>query len=99
MDQLFKRYADPFSFMDGMIQAGRFFDFVVYLVKMINQEKEEKMDWELWLHKVWDKSFDEFKTEIETDTANRNMSAETIETTVQESLDILKNFTPQQGGE
>lgn len=99
MDQLFKRYADPFSFMDGMIQAGRFFDFVVDFVKTINQENEEKFNWEVWLHKVWDQSYKDFMTEVETDAENQNMSAETIETTVQESLDILKNFTPQQGGE
>ena len=94
MDQLFKRYADPFLFMDGYIQAGRFYDFVIDFIKTVNQEKDEKLEWEVWLHKVWEQSFNEFKEEIMTNAENQNMSAEQIEATVQESLDILKNFNP-----
>lgn len=98
MDQLFKRYADPFSFMDGMIQADRFPEFVDNFVKTLNQEREEELNLKVWLHKVYDKSFNEFVEELKTDSDNQNMTASQIETTVTESLDILNNFTPQ-GGE
>ena len=102
MDLCFSRYADPFSFMDGMIATGRFYDFVVSLVNTVNKEKDEKSLWEYWLHKHWgDGSFDDFVAGIKTDAENQNMSARTIETTIQDSLNILNNFNPppNEGGE
>ena len=99
MDLLFKRYASPFSFVDGMIQTGRFFDFVIGFIKTVNQEEEDKLDWEYFLHKVFDKSYQEFKEEIKINKQNQNMSGQDIETTVQDSMNILNNFIPKQGGE
>lgn len=95
MDLLFKRYASPFPFMDGMIQTGRFYDFVADFVKTVNQEKEDKINWEFFLHKVWEGTYDDFVSGIENNKKNQNMSKRTIETTVQDSLDILKNFKPE----
>ena len=100
MDLLFKRYASPFSFMDGMIQTGRFSEFVENLVKTVNNELEEKKQWDFWLHKVWDGTYEEFQDEIQNNKKNLSMSKRTIETTIQNSMDILKNFNPQkEGGE
>ena len=99
MDLLSQRYANPCFFMDGMIQTGRFTDFVTDFIKTINQEKEEQYDWEYFLHKVWEGTYEEFKKEIQVNKQNQNMSARTIETTVQDSMNILKNFTPDKGGE
>ena len=99
MDQLFKRYADPFPFMDGMIQTGRFSEFVRQFLERINSEREEQTAWEFWLHKVWEGSFTDFKTEMENDKKNRQMSEKTMETTIKDSMNILKNFNPAKGGE
>lgn len=99
MDQLFKRYADPFPFMDGMIQTGRFSEFVRQFLERINSEREEQTAWEFWLHKVWEGSFTEFKAEMENDKKNRQMSEKTMETTIKDSMNILKNFNPTKGGE
>ena len=45
MDLLFQRYASPFLFVDGMIQTGRFAEFVIEFIKTTNQEKEiEKLE-------------------------------------------------------
>ena len=95
MDLLFKRYASPFSFIDGMIQTGRFYEFVVEFIKKNNQEKEDKFDWEFFLHKVYDITYKEFKEHIKTNIETQNMSAKTIETTVKDSLKILGNFKPE----
>ena len=95
MDQVSKRYSDPCFFMDGMIQTCRFSEFVLEFVKTINQEKEDKLDWEFFLHKVWEGTFQEFKEGIKANKENQGMSMRTIETTVQDSLNILKNFTPE----
>jgi hypothetical protein len=99
MDRLYQRYAYPFSFIDGMILTMRFEEFVTEFVSIVGKEKEEKADWEFFLHKVWDGSYKEFKDSIETNKNNQNMSKRTIETTVKESMNILKNFKPDKGGE
>lgn len=80
--------------MDGMIQSGRFTDFVVNFVKTINKEQEDKHSWEFYLHKVFEGSYAEFREGMETDKQNQNMDKRTMETTVNESLSILQNFTP-----
>ena len=99
MDLLFKRYASPFSFVDGMIQTGRFYEFVIDFIKTTNQEMEEKYDWEFFIHKVFDKSYQEFKEEIKINKENQKMSEQYIETTIQHSMNILNNFNPEEGGE
>ena len=96
MDLLYQRYASPFSFMDGMIQTGRFSEFVVDFIKTVKKEEQGRKNWEFFLHKVWDEiTFEDFQKDIEINAKNQNMSAKTIETTVNESMDILKNFNPQ----
>ena len=99
MDLLSQRYADPYFFMDGMLQTGRFNEFVVNLVKTVNREKEEKVEWDVYLHKVQGMSFSEYKETIENNKALRNMDKSTIEATVQHSNNILDNFNPDEGGE
>ena len=100
MDLLYQRYASPFSFMDGMIQTGRFVEFVVNLVETVNKEKSDDSAWDFYLHKVWDNiTFADFKADLENNIKNQTMSEQSIETTVQNSMNILKNFNPEQGGE
>lgn len=100
MDLLYQRYASPFSFMDGMIQTGRFSEFVDEFIKTHNKEKEDKLDWEFFLHKVYDMTFKDFKEQIKVNSETQNMTAKTIETTINDSLNILGNFTPtKEGGE
>ncbi len=99
MDLLFKRYASPFLFMDGMILTDRFSEFVDEFVQTVMKENEEETSWEFYLHKVQEGSFKDFMDELDNNTKNQNMSERTIETTIQNSMDILNNFTPTEGGE
>ena len=96
MDWLYQRYASPFSFMDEMIQSGRFEEFVVEFTQTIHKEKEEKMNWEFFLHKVWDGTYEDFCSDIENNKKNLSMTKRTIETTVNHSLNILNNFNPNE---
>ena len=98
MDLLFKRYASPFLFVDGMIQTGRFHEFVVEFIKTTNEDLEEKYDWEFFIHKVYDKSYQEFKEEIRINKENQEMSEYDIETTLNHSMNILNSFNPEEGG-
>ena len=99
MDLLFKRYASPFLFLDGMIQTGRFSEFVSEFVKIHNTESEEQHNWEFFLHKVQEGSYKDFVDEMENDKKVQNLSKKNIESTVQESMNILGNFNPNEGGE
>jgi hypothetical protein len=100
MDLLFKRYASPFSFIDGMMQSGRFDEFVVELVNTVNKEKENESLWEFYLHKVnSETSFKDFVEEVETDNKNQSMTEEDKASTVNMAMDILNNFIPTEGSE
>ena len=105
MDLCFKRYASPFLFMDEMIHAGRFEEFVGDFIKTVNREiddqnkeKEMQYHWECWLHKIFDRDFKEYLAEIKNNQKHQNMSEREIETTVQNSMNILNNFNPKKGG-
>lgn len=98
MDLLYQRYASPFSFIDGVIRSGSFTDFVFDFVKMVVDEREEKFRWEVWLHRVWDCSYEDFKKELENDKKNQQMSKSDFEATITDSLNILENFNPTVNG-
>ena len=99
MDLLYQRYASPFSFMDGMIQTGRFCEFVESFWRTVHKEKDEETSWQYYLHRVFDASYADFKKELKNTNEHRNMSEQTMETTIKQSMNILKNFNPETGGE
>ena len=79
-----------------MIRMRRFEEFVTQLVEMNNDEMEDKSLWEVWLHKIFDKTFSEFRSEI----TGENTAAPTqkeMESTVTESFDLLAGFVPDEG--
>ena len=92
MDLLFKRYADPFSLMDGYIRTSRLCEFIYAFI----EQKTEDDRWEYFLHKVWDKTYPEFCEALQTSQDLQRMSDDDIETTVKKSMDILGNFNPEQ---
>ena len=92
MDLLFKRYADPFSLMDGYIQTSRFCEFI----RAFSEQKIEDDRWEYFLHKVWDKSYSDFCETLQVSQDLQTMSDSMIETTVKQSMNILRNFNPEQ---
>lgn len=87
MDLLFKRYASPFIFMDTLIQSRRFSDFVDEIVERVEDERE----WEFFLHKVFDKSFNDFKESV------KPREPVDVGTTVQNSFEMLNGFKPESG--
>ena len=90
MDLLFKRYADPFSLLSGYIQTSRFCEFI----ETFCEQKIEDDRWEYFLHKVWDKSYSEFREALQVTQDLQGMSDEDMEATVKKSMDILGNFNP-----
>lgn len=90
MDLLFKRYADPFSLINGYIQTARFCEFINGFIEQANEDDK----WEFYLHRVWDKTYQEYCDAIKTSQELRNMSEGEMEATVKKSIDILGNFNP-----
>ena len=91
MDLLFKRYADPFSLLDGYIQTARFCEFIHAFI----EQKQEDDRWEFFIHKVWDKSYTEFCESLQTSQDLQEMSVDDIEATIKKSMNILGNFNPE----
>ena len=92
MDLLFKRYADPFSLLDGYIRTSRVCEFIHTFSELKNEDDR----WEYFLHKVWNKTYDEFCEILQTSQDLQEMSDDDIEATVQKSMNILGNFHPDQ---
>lgn len=90
---VFKRYSSPFSLFDELIESNQFNDFIVTL----NTKYIEDLEYDLWLHKVYDKSFEEFKKDISIsrDAQAGYMDEEDVKATVKKSNEILSNFKPQ----
>lgn len=94
MDLVFKRYSSPFLLLDNLIENGRFLEFIIDLLDMY----EEEQIYELWLHKCFDKSYEEFKKGLkkqETDVEEvQSMDDERIGSIINDSFEILNNFKP-----
>lgn len=100
MDLLHQRYASPFPFIDEMIKHCRFGEFVDSFIRKVLKEKNEKMTWEFFIHRIYDKSFNEFKEELENDARNQNMSEQDVEATIQQTTDMVNEFNKRhKGGE
>lgn len=50
--------------------------------------------WDIWLHKVFDKSFDDWKHSV-TPVKKIPVTRENIEKTVAKSFEMLQNFNPE----
>lgn len=87
MDLLFHRYASPFLLLDQIIPSGDLSDFISTVWGI----REEEMQWQYFLTKVFDKSFEEFKESLK---PQMGMSKEEIETTINESMTLMGSFIP-----
>lgn len=88
MDLLFHRYASPFLLLDQIIPSGDLSDFI----STVWEIRDEEMQWQYFLSKVFDKSFDDFREALK---SQKVMSQEEIETTIQDSINIMNSFIPE----
>lgn len=92
MDLIFKRYSSPFTFLDALILGGKFSQGISKIWDYSNEDKV----WDFYLHKVYGKSFDEFKNE--TFAEPQEMTVDDFETTVNKSKSMLQGFNPNESG-
>lgn len=88
MDLLFHRYASPFLLLDQLIPTGDLSDFI----STVWEIREEEMQWQYFLSKVFDKSFEDFK---ETMKPQQGMTQQEIETTIKDSMSMMNTFIPE----
>ena len=92
MDLLFKRYASPFVLLDNLILTNSLLSFITDLFNFIKEENEERVLWEFFLHKVFDKNWGDYLKE--TKTSNENHENVDLNATIRKSFDMLQDFTP-----
>ena len=86
--------------MSVAIRAGRFTEFVYEFMDIVNKEKDEEALWQYYLSRVYDVSFNQFKTDLDDRKKNQDMTEQTMAAIIKESDNIIENFNPEmQGGE
>lgn len=79
--------------LDKMILTGRFTDFVGEFVKIHNEDMENSTAWDIWLHRIFDMDFKDFKAALNGEQAQGEApSAAELELTVRDSMQILSDF-------
>lgn len=89
---LFKRYASPFLLLDRAIATGSFDEFVDEFISIINKEIEEETQWQFYLHKIYDMTYEEYLGTIKQ--PEKNEKPVNFEVTIQDSYDIINGFDP-----
>ncbi|MDU0939973.1 MAG: hypothetical protein E7A81_06860 [Clostridiales bacterium] len=91
MDLLAKRYASPFLMLDEFIRLGQLHEFIKEVSDIVAEEKKESIQWEFFLHKVFDKSFNEYIAELKNEEReDKGISREVIKDIINESEKILE---------
>lgn len=93
MDLIFKRYSDPFTFLDSMLCYG---SFSISVGKVIEYDETDKL-WELYLNKIFNMSFDDFVKANRIDDKKPITKTE-FDTTIAMSQSILDDLDPIEGG-
>ena len=88
MDLLFKRYASPFLLLDSLILTNSLNNFIINFIDFVKEDNE----WEFFLHKIYDKSWSEFRSSIK---QSDNQEPIDLGATLVKSKNILNNFTPE----
>ena len=93
MDLLFKRYASPFVLLDNLILTNSLSNFINDFYTFIHDDIEDKAQWEYFLHRVFDMSFEDYLEKIKK--SNEKSEDVDLNATVKKSFDMLQTFTPE----
>lgn len=85
-----QRYPSPDFTLDVVISNRRLLAFVN---EMLEQVADEKI-YDVWLHRIHDKSFDEFKSAVYSTAEAAGTTEEQTANIIENSFDILNNFSP-----
>ena len=93
MDLIYHRYSNPLTLLDSLIENEMLSDYI----DTLNEKAIFDFEFDVWLHKVEGKSFNDWREELHFDVQARNveMDENELKTTVLKSSDILNSFEPQ----
>ncbi|WP_407399680.1 hypothetical protein [Treponema sp.] len=79
-----------------MLATCRLEEFIIEFIGILNEETEEQTLWEYYLHKVFDKSFQDFKEQIseKAKADSAPMTDEKLKRIVADSFNIIGDFAP-----
>lgn len=90
MDFLCQRYGgSPFFILDRYIEERRLNEFIYEVWKQHNEEEI----FDIWLHKVEGKSYQEFRDSLE---PPKPIDKKEVASTIEESMKILTGFTQEE---
>lgn len=91
MDFLCRRYGgSPFLILDRYLWEHRLNEFIHEVWKIHNEEEI----FDIWLHKVEGKSYQEFREALE---PPKPLDKRAIASTIEDSMNILNGFTLKEG--
>lgn len=85
------------TLLNQMIATGRLEEFVDEFVRIRNEEQEDKAEWDVWLHRIFDKSFAEFRKSLQGNNKTAAPTPEEIKSIAMDSRNILAGFAPYEG--
>lgn len=94
MDLLAQRYASPFLILDEFVRLHQLHEFTIEIIKTIADEKVQEVRWQFFLHKVYDKSWEDFLKSCEQPQQEAHMTQQQIEITINDSMNMLEGFIP-----
>lgn len=92
MDLVYQRYSNPLTLFDSLIENMMFSSHI----DTLNEKAIFDFEFKVWLHKIDDKSFNDWRDELHS-TANARsdkMNENELKTTVLKSSNILNSFEP-----
>lgn len=94
MDLLFKRYANPFLLLDIYLDQGRLLSFVKEFLEINN----EVIQWEFYLAKVFDLSWEDYQKELKRRAKikrDNELSGDAADSIIHDSENLLNGFSPE----
>ena len=82
--------------LDQMIKTGRLCDFINELVDIRNEEQEEKAMWEYWLHKDFERSYNDCREALMNYQPLEPANKEELTEIVKQSMDIASFVPPDE---
>lgn len=79
--------------LEEYIEAGCFTEFIDSLIEIVNEETENETIWDFFLHKVYDKTYQDFLNEIKS--KPKEVKPVDFGTVINESMNILEGFVPE----
>lgn len=104
---LYKRYSDPVTLLQHYFEIEQFDYYISELLEIIAEEQkheaddlQERVQWEFYLHRVLDQTYDEFVRAIRSENNQvgeiKTADMNEIETTVKRSNEIMELFVASQ---